>query len=306
MLCPIYFHRVVAFLSAWSLIKPLAPHIVAKMHQAKVVEGRESAGPTAYVEFNSKSVLGLHPGRLGFVRQDHSLQLVIDVPSHLSFPKQAPSVEPTSLAFQPYMASSRHGDWLPRINVPVRCSLPKKLALQLKSLSRRADGVVNESSTQLTKSKMEDEPGKLKARDVGAVRGHEGIGNPYATPSAASTSRASQISERRLKKSASRANTVRLLNTNGNLIMPMYHPACASAQTERAGGQPGCLAWNASARSNISSGRALSPTSRPAPPREKYWPREFVASEMFVERIEGRGAEKRRSQDAAKARDAGL
>ena len=297
----IYFFVRVTDTDAVSLVKPLASHIVAKMHRATVVEGRESAGPTAYVEFNDKSVLGLHPSRQSYVRELHTMQLVIEVPSHSAFPKQAASVEPTSINFQPYQSSSRHGDWLPRINVPVRCGLPKKQkpTLKLDKILAGEGGVGDAAATKPRPQPAAD--GKLREQEEGVSVDNssatDGIGNPYAPSSSsiAQTSRAAQISERRLKASAKRANTVRLLTAQGSLIMPPYKPTSKGVHTERpGGGMP-----NASARSMSISARSSNSTTlsvrgpcssdRPASPtREKFWPREFVANEMYVERLEER------------------
>ena len=52
-------------------------------------------------------------------------QLVLEVPSIEAFPQQDPRIEPSSLTFQPYHQASLHGEWLPRINVPVRADRPR-------------------------------------------------------------------------------------------------------------------------------------------------------------------------------------
>jgi hypothetical protein len=85
------------------------------MHLATIRPGHESAGPTDYLKFDGENVIGL-----GAFRLNHSLQLVIEVPSCEAYSDQDPRVEPTSLTFQPYHPSSRHGEWLPRIIVPIR------------------------------------------------------------------------------------------------------------------------------------------------------------------------------------------
>ena len=56
---------------------------------------------------------------------DGLAQLVIEVPSHAALPRQDPRVVPASLTFTPYHHSSLHGDWLPRINVPLRADKPR-------------------------------------------------------------------------------------------------------------------------------------------------------------------------------------
>jgi hypothetical protein len=66
-----------------------------------------------HLKFDGENVIGL-----GAFRQlDHSLQLVIEVPSCEAFSEQDPCVEPTSFTYHP---SSRHGEWNPRIIVPIR------------------------------------------------------------------------------------------------------------------------------------------------------------------------------------------
>ena len=55
-------------------------------------------------------------------------QLVIEVPSCDAFPQQDPRVESSSLTFQPYHQSSLHGEWLPRVNVPVRADRPRPVS----------------------------------------------------------------------------------------------------------------------------------------------------------------------------------
>ena len=98
-----------------SLVKPLPERIKKMMHHATIRPGHESAGPTDYLKFDGENVIGL-----GAFRLNHSLQLVIEVPSCEAYSDQDPRVEPTSLTFQPNHPSSRHGEWLPRIIVPIR------------------------------------------------------------------------------------------------------------------------------------------------------------------------------------------
>jgi hypothetical protein len=110
-----YFVRVSRQDGHVSLVKPLPERIKKMMHLATIRPGHESAGPTDYLKFDGENVIGL-----GAFRLNHSLQLVIEVPSCEAYSDQDPRVEPTSLTFQPYHPSSRHGEWLPRIIVPIR------------------------------------------------------------------------------------------------------------------------------------------------------------------------------------------
>ena len=94
---------------------PFPASIPAKqyLHEAKIVEGMEEAGPVARVAFDSKHVIGL---------EGHNLlsfcQLVLEVPST---PTVNPTIQATRLSFHPRHESQLHNysEQLPRIIVPI-------------------------------------------------------------------------------------------------------------------------------------------------------------------------------------------
>ena len=109
-----FFVRVSSQDGQVSLVKPLPERIKKMMHHAKIEPGHRSAGPVFDLQFNGKHIIGLDAFRL-----DHSLQFVIEVPSCEAYSEQDPRVEPTSLTTSPYQPSSCHGEWNPRIIVPI-------------------------------------------------------------------------------------------------------------------------------------------------------------------------------------------
>jgi len=165
-----FFVRVSSQDGHVSLVKPLPERIKKLMHHATIQPGRESAGPKCRLEFDGKTVIGLGT----FLLVD-SLQLVIEVPSCEAFSEQDPCVEPTSLTFQPYRPSSRHGEWDPRIIVPIRMG-PARIPCG---------------------------PSRPK---LPLLTGSEVIGNPYAD----SPSRGHLNSEHRLSRSNERLPSSRL------------------------------------------------------------------------------------------------
>lgn len=261
-----------------------------------------AAGPTAYLEFDEKTVLGLKEGRhrLKDVRTDRSLQLVIEVPSCEAYAKQNPRVEPTSLIFQPYQSSSRHGDWLPRINVPIRCGPERVNKLRLQP-----------SIAEKTPSPTHDKDGQLSVRggsdDAHTPSPKQGmLGNPYASPcsptEASVSSRAALASERRLSASNKRLSTSRLLiSEKGDLKLPNYggntaRSSMASARSQ----QSSCSSVLALSKGGGGmSERGFSPTRDRSPPRDTFWPREFATNEMYAERLR-ESSDKRKKEREAK------
>lgn len=118
----IYFYLRSTDFNPIPVHKKLPDKVVELIVEAKTIKGHEAAGPIARIDFNNANVLGLG------VRKDALemgvSQLVIDVPSHEAYPKQDPRIEPSSFTFQPYQISSLHGDWLPRVNVPIKVGKP--------------------------------------------------------------------------------------------------------------------------------------------------------------------------------------
>lgn len=110
-----FFVRVSSQDGQVSLVKPLPERIKKMMHHATIRPGLRSAGPVSYLKFNGEHIIGLDAFRL-----DHSLRFVIEVPSCEAYSDQDPRVEPTSLTTSPYQPSSCHGEWNPRIIVPIR------------------------------------------------------------------------------------------------------------------------------------------------------------------------------------------
>lgn len=130
-------------------------------------------------------------------------QLVIEVPTSEAYPLQDARIEPASLTCQPCHHSSLHGEWLPRINVPVRTDRPRP------SLSEAGPPSPKRRSPS---------PPRLH-RIASAVTYQDGapsptqVGNPFGNSvrSSQESSRASLASERRLRESARRTSMCRLL-----------------------------------------------------------------------------------------------
>ncbi|KOO30272.1 hypothetical protein Ctob_005088 [Chrysochromulina tobinii] len=293
-----------------SLVKPLSERIKEKMHKATALPGHESAGPTSYLEFNEKTVIGLdlNKNRLGAVKLDHSLQLVIEVPSCEAFPKQNPRVEPTSIKFQPYQSTSRHGDWLPRINVPIRCGPERVKQLKLARSSLPPTGkMLLPVHSDGECSDSDDVHVQSQASSTSSEHPQGGIlGNPYASATPAEgiimSSRAALASERRLIASNKRLSSSRLMiNEHGDLKLPNYNYGSSTARS------------TVSARSTTSSSpsqmrggstSARSPGSPPqdrSPQRDVFWPRELATNEMFAERLR-KGTDKRKEERDSKER----
>ena len=292
-----------------SLVKPLSERIKEKMHKATALPGHESAGPTSYLEFNEKTVIGLdlNKNRLGAVKLDHSLQLVIEVPSCEAFPKQNPRVEPTSIKFQPYQSTSRHGDWLPRINVPIRCGPERVKQLKLASSSLPPTGkMLLPVHSNGECSDTDDVHVQSQASPTSSEHTQGGIlGNPYASATPAEgimSSRAALASERRLIASNKRLSSSRLMmNEHGDLKLPNYNYGNTTARS------------TVSARSTTSSSpsqmlggstSARSPGSPPqdrSPQRDVFWPRELATNEMYAERLR-KGTDKRKEERDIKER----
>ena len=264
----IYFFVRVTDANPVSLVKPLPAAIRARLQLAIAVEGYESAGPTASFEFIPGNVFGFSNHRLDAVKSAHSLQLVIEVPSFEAYPQQSHRIEPTSFIFQPYQSTSRHGSWLPRINVPIWCRSERTPVLRIPPPVPEIDG-------------DDDDDGKVKRPSCSLT-----LGNPYAAPSPCTSDRsslASLASERRLHAAAKRPSTCRLLGTEQqSLKLPIYSGSNSARST-------------ASARSLASS---LSTRSiRGSPPRDKFYPREFVVSDIYSERLRQIQAEKQKQLD---------
>ena len=165
-----------------SLVKPLCERIKKKMQIATVRRGIESAGPTCYLEFDGKTVIGFGAGRL-----DHTLQLVIEVPSCEAYRKQDPRIEPTSLTFEPYQPSWRHGEWLPRIIVPIRCG-PERISLQTgaahsgDAASAVASPATGTAPVTAVTSAASTTPAKPAPPTTSAASGNSDASAPTATP----------------------------------------------------------------------------------------------------------------------------
>ena len=195
------------------LYRPLPEATKAVMLEARTVKGHESAGPLARVDFSEVAIVGLGVRR-DAVLAGHS-QLVIDVPSAEAFAKQDVRVRPTSYTFQPYHQSSLHGDWLPRVNVPVLADHPKppspEQALRRKPPPppkvKRLLACASSSSCASSCGGSDADGADGGADDLGeAGREVANVGNPYApVESSAPAARASR-SERRLAQSARRMN----------------------------------------------------------------------------------------------------
>jgi hypothetical protein len=177
--------------------------------EAKTIKGHESAGPIARLDFTTANVLGLG------VRRDALemgvSQLVIDVPSHEAYPKQDPRIEPSSFTFQPYQISALHGDWLPRVNVPIKADRPRAASPESPLRRRKMPPKFSQDLEDLDKTGIEDDE-KASA----ALPSPEHIGNPYAAPESTRSSpsqrssRASLASERRLRESMKRMSRMKL------------------------------------------------------------------------------------------------
>ena len=210
----IYFFIRVSDVAPVSLTKPLPPHVVEIVQQASTIRGQESAGPLARIDYNNGNVLGI-AGRLDAIIAGLS-QLVIEVPSVEAFPAQDPRIEPSSLTFQPYHQSSLHGEWLPRINVPVRTDKPRAQA--------------NEAARSILKP--------LKLKQLQPILEYEDgppsptqVGNPFASSMQRYPSRPILASERRLREAERRAASSRVEKA----ASPAPAPATCSPAKDAAG-----------------------------------------------------------------------
>ena len=192
--------------------KALPDAVKHVMVEAKTVKGQESAGPIARMDFGSANVVGLG-NRKGAVEMGVS-QLVIDVPSHEAYSKQDPRVEACSLTFQPYQMASLHGDWLPRVNVPVKADRPRPASPETPLRRRSKPPSFRQDLEELAKTGLgTDETKDGEEAKQPPPSSPKDIGNPFAGPSHRSSdrsSRASLASERRLRESMRRMSNLQL------------------------------------------------------------------------------------------------
>ena len=224
----IYFYIRLTDVAAPSLTRPLPEHFVSFIQEAKTIRGQEAAGPLARIDFNAANVVGL-ASRLDAIIAGLS-QLVIDVPSQEAYPGQDPRVQPFSFTFQPYHQSSLHGEWLPRINVPVRADRPRP-----------------SSPEALRQSSVVEKP-KLKLKTVEYDEGPPSptqVGNPFAEATQR-TSRSALASERRTREAARRLEKINAQKEAAAAKAPLRRPMQASPRcARRATRSVRCRRWGA-------------------------------------------------------------
>ena len=226
--------------------------------EAKVVPEHESAGPIARIDFTKANVLGLG------VRKDAIemgvSQLCIDVPSHDAYSKQDPRIEPSSLTFQPYQMASLHGDWLPRINVPIKADKPRPASAESPIKRRKKPPSFKQDLEELEKTGIDDDE-TLDKDEPEQMH----VGNPYASPSqrSSTSSRASLASERRLRESMRRMSKLSSLD---KMPPPPSSPATsqaavpASPDTPQTNASPASFSHSTSFRQPSSGSLGQPPT----------------------------------------------